>query len=105
MIMMGMRLIKTKLNNMNEPTNSEALPSHELLAILNSRQRVKFEFGRYYPQWRLPIIPLWFNYMGAYECSVSFTTLKDAVGYFKPSEKPIIYSANAKAHTPATNEL
>jgi len=26
MIMMGMRLIKTKLNNMNEPTNSEALP-------------------------------------------------------------------------------
>ena len=94
--MMGMDANKTKLNNMNEPTNSEALPSHELLAILNSRQRVKFEFGWYYPQWRLPIIPLWFNYMGAYECSVSFTTLEDAVGYFKPSEKPIIYSANDK---------
>lgn len=80
---------------MNTPTNSEALPSHELLAILNSRQRVKFEFGWYYPQWRLPIIPVWFNYMGAYECSVCFTTLDDALEYFKPPEKPIIYFANA----------
>jgi len=52
---------------MNEPTNPEALPSHKLLAILNSRQRVKYEFARYYPHWMLPINPLCINYVEAYE--------------------------------------
>ena len=35
--MMGMRLIKTKLNNMNEPTNPEALPLTNCSALILAR--------------------------------------------------------------------
>ena len=72
------------------------LNSNDLLSQLGKRERIKKIGDWYYPQWRIPLTPIWLNFECSYGLPVSFLNLEDALKCFQPEHVEILTGDNEK---------